>query len=94
LVGSSAMPFSRNFLLSLSMCEVGICMSLHLSTYAPRSRCCQQHTKVLHMHYIIPRHPPPLPYLVKPSFYPFIKIHETTFMLVLHTMSHSLHPCH
>jgi len=37
---------------------------------------------------------PALPHLVKPSFYPFMKLHETTFMLVLHTMSHSLYPWH
>jgi hypothetical protein len=53
------------------MHEVGICMSLHLSTYAPRSRCCQQHMKVLHMHYVIPHHNPPPPSSSEALLLPF-----------------------
>ncbi len=35
-------------------------------------------------------HPPPIKlHLVRPSFNPFMKIHETTFMRVLHTMDPS-----
>lgn len=37
--------------------------------------------------YALCNHLPPKLCLIKPSFYPFLNIHETTFMRVLHTMN-------